>query len=67
MPKQIAQNELDAIIHIVSKFPEGIALGKIVENLAIPLVRRNVELISSQKLGSLDQSSSIFMRFSLMI
>ena len=43
MPKQIAQNELDLIIGIVAKFPDGIALSKIMENLSVSISRRNVQ------------------------
>ena len=43
MPKQIAQNELDAIVKIVAAFPDGVSLGKIVESLKIPISRRNVQ------------------------
>lgn len=43
MPKQIAQNELDVIINIVARFPDGVSLGKITENLSIPISRRNVQ------------------------
>lgn len=43
MPKQIAQNELEAIINIVAKFPDGVPLRKIMESLNIPISRRNVQ------------------------
>ena len=43
MPKQIAQNELDIIIDIVAKFPEGVPLGKIMESLSVSISRRNVQ------------------------
>lgn len=43
MPKQIAQNELDVIVNIVAKFPNGVSLGKIMENLNVPISRRNVQ------------------------
>jgi hypothetical protein len=43
MPRQIAQTELDAIINIIAKFPDGASLGKIEENLAIPLSRRVIQ------------------------
>ena len=43
MPKQIPQNELDAIINIVAGFPDGISLGKIVASMSIPLSHRNVQ------------------------
>lgn len=43
MPKQISQNELDAIINLVAQFPSGIPLGKIIENLSIPISRRNIQ------------------------
>lgn len=43
MPKQIAQNELDAIKNIVAKFPDGVSLSKIMESLNIPISRRNVQ------------------------
>lgn len=43
MPKQIAQNELDAILNIVARFPDGVSLGKIVENLKIPISRRSIQ------------------------
>lgn len=43
MPKQIPQNELDAIVNIVANFPEGIPIGKIIENLKIPISRRNIQ------------------------
>ena len=43
MPKQIAQIELDAIINIVAKFPTGVPLAKVIENLNQPLSRRNVQ------------------------
>lgn len=42
MPKQISQNELDAIA-FVARFPNGISLGKIVESLNIPFSRRNIQ------------------------
>lgn len=43
MPKKIPQNELDAIINIVSCFPEGVSLGKIIEALNISISSRNVQ------------------------
>ena len=43
MPKQIAQNELDVIINIVAKFPDGVPLSKIMESLSISISRRNVQ------------------------
>jgi hypothetical protein len=43
MPKQIAQSELDVIINIIAKFPGGVSLSKIMENLSIPMSRRNVQ------------------------
>lgn len=43
MPKQITQKELDAIVNIVAEFPNGASLGKIMENLKIPVSRRNVQ------------------------
>ncbi len=43
MPKQIAQNELDAIVEIVALFPNGASLGKIIESLKIPISRRNLQ------------------------
>jgi len=43
LPKQIAQNELDVIINIVAKFPDGVPLSKIMETLNIPISRRNVQ------------------------
>lgn len=43
MPKQIPQTELDAIVNIVARFPDGISLGKVVESLNIPISRRNVQ------------------------
>lgn len=43
MPKQIAQNELDIIIGIVAKFPDGVPLSKIMESLSISISRRNVQ------------------------
>lgn len=54
MPKQITQEELDAIVNIVARFPEGASLGEIVENLKIPISRRNVQhrLIFSRKRSS---------------
>lgn len=43
MPKQIAQSELDTIISIVAKFPNGASLGAIINNLHIPISRRNIQ------------------------
>ena len=43
MPKQISQNELNAIVDLVARFPNGASLGKIVESLSIPISRRNVQ------------------------
>lgn len=43
MPKQIPQNELDAIVDIVTLFPQGISIGEIMDALAIPISRRNVQ------------------------
>jgi len=43
MPKQVAQNELDAIVNIVARFPDGVSLGKIIESLKVPISRRNVQ------------------------
>ena len=43
MPKQIDQNELDVIIDIVAKFPDGVPLSKIMESLSISISRRNVQ------------------------
>lgn len=40
---QIPQNELDAIIEIVSQYPNGVSLSKIVRALKIPISRRNVQ------------------------
>lgn len=31
MPKKISKNELNIIVNIVTQFPEGISLGKIME------------------------------------
>ncbi|MGZ3634075.1 MAG: hypothetical protein ACXWM7_07310 [Parachlamydiaceae bacterium] len=42
MPKQIPQNELDAILKIESTFPEGASFGKIVEALNCPISPRNI-------------------------
>jgi len=43
MAQRIDQNELDAIIDIVARFPEGVSLGKVFESLKTPLSRRNVQ------------------------
>jgi len=43
MPKQIMQNEFDAIIDIVARFPDSASLGKIIDNLQIPISRRSVQ------------------------
>ena len=43
MPKQIPKNELDDILNVVSNFPGGVSLGKIIENLSIPISRRNIQ------------------------
>lgn len=43
MPKQIDRSDLDAIMNIVAKFPDGIPLSKIMENLSIHISRRNVQ------------------------
>lgn len=43
MPKQIAQNELNAIIGVVKNFPNGVPLSKIIENLTLSISRRNIQ------------------------
>ena len=43
MPKQMDQNQLDAIVNIVAQFPDGAPLSKILESLTIPISRRNVQ------------------------
>lgn len=43
MPKQIPQNELEAIVGIVAHFPDGISLGGVISALTIPISRRNVQ------------------------
>lgn len=56
MPKQIPQNELEAIVEIVARFPEGISLGGIINALKTPISRRNVQhrLVFLVKKGLLD-------------
>ena len=43
MSKQIPKNELDAILDIVARFPNGASLGDIIKILSLPLSRRNVQ------------------------
>lgn len=43
MPKQIPQTELDAILEIVSRYPQGVPLGEIIGALTVPIPRRNVQ------------------------
>jgi DNA-binding transcriptional ArsR family regulator len=43
VPKKITQNELDAILNIVAKFPSGVSLGKITESLGSSISHRNVQ------------------------
>jgi hypothetical protein len=42
MPKQVAQKELDLIVNLVARFPDGVSLGKIIDNLTFPISRRNL-------------------------
>lgn len=43
MPKQLPYSELDSIKDVVSCFPEGVSLGKIVETLKGLISRRNIQ------------------------
>ena len=43
MSKRIAQSELDVILNIVGRFPDGVSLGEIMENLSISISRRNIQ------------------------
>jgi len=43
MPKQIPQNELDVILNTISRFPEGIALGKLIGILKSSISRRKIQ------------------------
>lgn len=43
MSKQIPTHELDAILQIISNFPNGVSLGKILKALDIPISIRNVQ------------------------
>ncbi len=43
MAKQIPQKELDTILEVITRFPDGISLGKIINELGIPISLRNLQ------------------------
>lgn len=43
MPKQIANDELDAIVNSVAKFPAGVSVSALMEDLRIPITRRQLQ------------------------
>ena len=43
MPKQIPQDELDAILEAITQFPEGASVGDLSEALGIKLPRRTLQ------------------------
>lgn len=43
MPKQVPQNELDAIVEVIASFPDGVHLREIMNALKIKISRRNVQ------------------------
>ena len=43
MPKQFAQDDLDIIVNVVARFPDGVSLSMIMENLNISISYRTIQ------------------------